>query len=64
VSLKLKGRRVYFERTPRFGGKKEIITGTISPQAIWLKVITDTGARCAVEEKKLHFDLKKKGKGR
>lgn len=64
MSLNLKDRRVYFERSPRYSGKKEIITGKISPAPIWLSVITDTGGICAVEEKNLHFDLKKKGRGR
>ena len=64
MSLKLKGRRVYFERSPRYSGKKEIITGKISGEAIWLEVITDTGESTKVEEKNLHFDLKKRGRGK
>jgi len=62
VSLNLKGRRVYFERSPLYPGKKEIITGRISADAIWLEIITDSGETTKVEEKNLHFDLKKRGK--
>lgn len=64
MSLKLKGRRVYFERSPLYRGKKEIITGVISQRAIWLEVVPDKGGACEVEEKNLHFDLKKRGKGK
>lgn len=64
MSLNLKGRRVYFERSPRYPGKKEIIRGKTSEEAIWLDVITDTGESTKVEEKNLYFDPKKRGKGK
>lgn len=64
MSLRLKNRRVYFESTPGYPGKKQVITGVIYNGPIWLKVLTDDGDVATVEEKDLHFDLKKKGKGR
>lgn len=64
MSLKLKGRRVYYLVNPGYPGKKQEVTGRISEQPIFIEVITDTGDVTKVEENKLHFDLKKKGKGK
>ena len=62
MSLKLKNRRVYFERQPAYPGKRKIITGKIYNGPIWLYVLTDDGDVTKVEENNLHFDLKKRGK--
>lgn len=64
MSLKLKGRRIYYLVNPSYPGRKREVTGRISGKPIYLEVVTDTGDVTKVEENNLHFDLKKRGKGK
>ena len=61
MSLKLKGRKVYLGKA--YG--ERILHGVITSNSIWVKVLIDGGDTVMnVEEKDLHFDIKKKGKGK
>jgi len=61
LSLKLKSRKVYLGKA--YG--KRVLHGVVTSDQIWIKVLIDGGDTVMnVEEKDLHFDIKKKGKGR
>ena len=62
MSLRLKGRNVYLSKIYRADGK--IMHGQITDDPIIVKVKMDSGNVVAVEQSLVHFDLKKKGKGR
>lgn len=53
MSLRLKGRKVYFMR--EHYGQAEPVQGKISNDPIWLTIETDKGDRVPVEEKDLRF---------
>ena len=62
MSLRLKGRKVYLGKAY---GEDKVLHGVITQAKIWVKVLIDGGTTIMnVEEKDLHFDIKKKGKGR
>lgn len=62
MSLKLKGRKVYLSKDYRSDGKT--VFGVISDLPIYVKVELESGNIVDIEESKVHFDLKKKGKGK
>ena len=62
MSLKLKGRKVYLGKAY---GEDKVLHGVITQDGIWIRVLIDgKDVIMCVEEKDLHFDIKKKGKGR
>ena len=62
MSLKLKGRKVYLGKAY---GEDKVLHGVITQDLIWVRVLIDgKDVVMSVEEKDLHFDIKKKGKGR
>lgn len=63
MSLKLKGRRVYLDKSYRADGK--IVHGVISGVLpIYVKVTLESGNIVNIEEDLVSFDIKKKGKGK
>ena len=62
MSLRLKGRKVYLKGDYRADGK--IMNGIITDDPIYVKVRLESGNVATLEEKDIHFDLKKKGKGK
>jgi len=62
MSLKLKGRKVYLSEDYRADGK--IMHGVIVDFPIYVKVLLESGNIVNIEESRVHFDLKKKGKGK
>jgi len=62
LSLKLKGRKVFLSEDYRSDGK--IMHGVIVDVPIYVKVRLESGNVVNIEESKVHFDLKKKGRNR
>ncbi|KKK85814.1 hypothetical protein LCGC14_2769480 [marine sediment metagenome] len=60
MSLRLKGRKVTFNRNPRYEGKAKIVKGKISQSPIWLKVVLEDGEITTVEQNNLYFVKGKK----
>ena len=63
MSLRLKGRKVYFVGKDSDGGEK-VTLGKITSAPIYVEVRFEDGNVARMDESVLRFDLKKRGKDR